>query len=213
MTQNGGGDEHKTTAGDNSQTSTQSELDGNGAAEGVQFVNGARLGAQGLEDSPGESTKSAGELEAEIAKLKSDALYLRAEFDNYRKQAIRERSDLVKFGSERLLLEMLGVLDNFERAVENSSTDNIDMYKKGVELTAAELRAILSRFGVQEVPCLKAPFDPSLHEALSSEESSEVPPGHIKTVYKKAYRLHDRVLRPAQVVVAKAPSTPDTPAN
>jgi molecular chaperone GrpE len=144
------------------------------------------------------------QLEAEIAKLKNEALYLRAEFDNYRKQAIKERSDLMKFGSERLLLDVLGVLDNFERAVESADQGNVEMYKKGVELTAAELRSVLTRAGVQEVPSVKVVFDPAVHEALGSEVSEDIPPGHIKSVFKKAYRLHDRVLRPAQVVVAKA---------
>lgn len=140
-------------------------------------------------------------------KNKNDFLYLRAEFDNYRRNMIKERSDLLKYGSERLLVEILSILDNFERALEAkstlASTDNLSNYIKGIEMTYQELKAVLTRFGVSEVPALGLPFDPLVHEALSSEETDEVKPGHVFRVFKKPYKLHDRIIRPAQVVVAK----------
>lgn len=143
----------------------------------------------------------------EIAKWKTDYLYMRAEFDNYKKHAIKERADLLKFGSERVVKDLLDVIDNFERAVSVKVTaENIQTYVQGVELTAKTLKEMLSRHGVSEVASDKAPFDPMVHEALSSEESSEVQPGFVLRTFKKAYKLHDKILRPAQVVVAKAPS-------
>ncbi len=146
-------------------------------------------------------------LAAESEKYKNDYLYLRADFDNYKKSIIKERSDLIKYGSERVFTELLEVLDNFERALELKLTpDNIETYKAGIALTAAELRKVLQRFGVQEIESQGLAFDPSLHEALSSEETDNVAPGHITRVFKKAYKLHDRVIRPAQVVVAKEPA-------
>ena len=145
---------------------------------------------------------------AEIAaKAQNDLLYLRAEFDNYKKQSIKERSDYLKYGSERLITELLEVIDNFDRALATPATaENIDTFSQGMQLTSNELKGTLKKFGVEEVPCKGEAFDPTYHEALSSEETDEVEPGHITQVFKGAYKLHDRLIRPAQVVVAKAKS-------
>jgi molecular chaperone GrpE len=146
------------------------------------------------------------ELKAQLEKAKNDFLYLRAEFDNYRRNVVKERSDLMKYGSERLIVDVLGVLDNFERALEVKPTpENLANYTKGIEMTQTELRNVLQKFGVTEVPSQGQPFDPNVHEALSSEESANIKPGHISRVFKKPYKLHDRVIRPGQVVVAKEP--------
>jgi molecular chaperone GrpE len=113
----------------------------------------------------------------------------------------------LKYGNERLVVELLNVLDNFERALqEKVSPDQIENYVKGVEMTAKELRALLARFGVSEVPSENKPFDPAVHEAIGSEESDSIEPGYIARVLKKLYKLHDKVIRPAQVIVAKKPS-------
>ncbi len=144
------------------------------------------------------------ELKAQVEKFKNDYLYLRAEFDNFRRNVVKERSELIKYGSERLLVDILGVLDNFERALETRATpENISNFIKGIEMTQSELRSVLQKFGVAEVPSQGQPFDPAVHEALSSEETSAVKPGHISRVFKKPYRLHDKLIRPGQVVVAK----------
>jgi len=144
------------------------------------------------------------ELKGQVEKLKNDYLYLRAEFDNYKRNVIKERADLLKYGSERLLVEILGVLDNFERALEIQATpENLATYTKGIEMTQQELKNVLQKFGVAEVPSQGLPFNPAIHEALSSEETSAVSPGHIARVFKKPYKLHDKVIRPGQVVVAK----------
>jgi molecular chaperone GrpE len=147
-------------------------------------------------------------LKAQVEKFKNDYLYLRAEFENYKRNAIKERSELIKYGNERLLVDLLGVLDNFDRALEVKATaDNLSTYVKGVEMTAQEFRQALQKNGVTEVPSQGQVFDPAMHEALSSEETDSVKPGHISRVFKKAYKLHDRVIRPGQVVVAKTPTT------
>ena len=143
--------------------------------------------------------------EAQLAKAKNDFLYLYAEFENYKKNAIKERSDLRKYGSERLVVDLLNVLDIFETALElDPKPENMAQFRKGIEMTATELRATLQRNGIEEVPALGAPFDPNFHEALSSEETADLAPGHVARVFKKPYRLHERVVRPGQVVVAKA---------
>lgn len=144
------------------------------------------------------------EQQALAEKFKNDYLYLRAEFDNYKRNVIKERSELVKYGNERLLVDILNVVDNFERALETKlSADNLATYSKGIEMTYQELKSVLSRFGLSEVAAHGQPFDPNIHEALSSEETEAVKPGHIHRVFKKPYKLHDKVIRPGQVVVAK----------
>ncbi|MGE0631927.1 MAG: nucleotide exchange factor GrpE [Pseudobdellovibrionaceae bacterium] len=140
---------------------------------------------------------------AQVEKYKNDFLYLRAEFDNYRKNVIKERSDLVKYGSEKVFHEILNVVDNFDRALEMKiSPENCETYVKGVQMTSQELKSTLSRFGVSEVSAVGSPFDPAVHEALGSEESTATP-GTVTKVLRKGYKLHDRLIRPAHVMVAK----------
>ncbi len=154
----------------------------------------------------GSTTSEVEELKAQVEKYKNDYLYLRAEFENYKRNVIKERSDMMKYGSERLIVDVLGVLDNFERALEMKPTpENLSNYVKGVEMTQTELRNVLQKFGVTEVPSKGEAFNPSIHEALSSEETAEFKPGYISRVFKKPYKLHDKVVRPGQVVVAKEP--------
>lgn len=145
-------------------------------------------------------------LQEQSEKYKNDYLYLRAEFENYKRNAIKERVEATRYGAERLINEVLGVVDNFERALSTKVTpENLSTYTQGVEMTASELKSVLQRNGVTEVNCQGAAFDPTYMEALSSEPTSEVPPGHVARVFKKAYKLHDKVIRPAQVIVAKKP--------
>lgn len=145
------------------------------------------------------------ELKASAEKFKNEYLYLRAEFENYKKNAIKERAELTRYGSERLLVDVLGVIDNFERALELKATpENLNTYVQGVRMTANELKALVQRFGVSEANSEGVPFDPMLHEALGAEETDAVQEGFVFKVFKKAYKLHDKIIRPAQVIVAKA---------
>lgn len=138
----------------------------------------------------------------DLAKAKNDYLYLHAEFDNYRKNAIKERSQYLKYAGERLVVELLGVHDNFERALQSFKNNPDDPFFKGMELIKAQMKTVLEQFGVSEVPAESKPFDPMMHEALSNEETDAAEPGTITKVFRKAYKLHDKLIRPAQVVVA-----------
>jgi molecular chaperone GrpE len=143
-------------------------------------------------------------LREELVKAKNDYLYLRAEFDNYRRQSTKERSDLIRFAGERLAKDLLDTLDIFDSAlIAEVSDTNYKNFVSGIQLTAQQLRNTLAKHQITELPCHGLPFDPNLHEALSSEATNEVAPGHISRVFKKAYKFHDKILRPAQVVVAK----------
>lgn len=165
-------------------------------------------------DATGESTEATTaktELELALedaAKWRNDFLYLKAEFENYKRNAIKERSELLKFGTERIARDILDVVDNFERALQVQLTpETIPTYKTGIEMTAKELKDLLAKHGVQEIPSEGQPFNPAHHEALSSEPTTAVPNGHISKVFKKPYKLHDKVIRTGQVVVAMTPKT------
>ncbi len=147
------------------------------------------------------------EAQSEADKFKNEYLYLRAEFENFKKQVIKERSDLKKYGAERLVVDLLGVVDIFETALATElNSENMADFRKGIEMTHSELRNILNKHGVAELPALGQAFDPTIHEALSSEETNEYPNGSVARVFKKPYKLHDRIVRPGQVVVAKPKS-------
>ena len=152
----------------------------------------------------GDGSTELQKIQEQADKFKNDYLYLRAEFENYKRNAIKERSDLVKYGNERLVRDFVEIMDNFERALQMTVTpENFQMFTQGVHMTANELRGMLSKHGVTEVKSEGAAFDPMAHEALSSEASDAVPPGHVLKTFKKAYKLHDKLIRPAQVIVAK----------
>ena len=168
-------------------------------------TGGAADGANGFDSQHSIPADAVAEAKNEADKFKNEYLYLRAEFENFKRQAVKERSDLRKYGSERLVADLLNVLDIFETALATElNPDNVGNFKKGIELTSSELRSVLQRHGVAEVPSNGAVFDPSVHEALSSQETDEVEPGTITQVFKKPYKLHDRIVRPGQVVVARS---------
>ncbi len=157
-----------------------------------------------MNDNTDNKAENGTDVQAELDKAKKDYLYLLAEFDNFRKNAIKERSEMVKYGSEKFIREFLNVFDNFERALDASDAADSSAFREGVQMIATELRHLLQKFGVEEVKAEGETFDPSKHEALSSEPRSDVEPGKVVRVFKKAYKLHDKLLRPAQVVVSVA---------
>ncbi|MCB0378496.1 MAG: nucleotide exchange factor GrpE [Bdellovibrionales bacterium] len=139
-----------------------------------------------------------------IAQLEKDQLYLRAEFENYKRQAIKERSQLMKYGAERLARDLLDTLDVFTSALENEVTEeNFKDFVKGIEMTQKQLTEALAKHGIQKVDCVGQPFDPNTQEALSSEASDKYPEGHVSQVFKAPYMYHDKLLRPGQVIVAR----------
>lgn len=165
--------------------------------------NTTPINAQASEEAPSTEIQK---IQEEADKFKNEYLYLRAEFENYKRNSIKERSDLSKYGAERFLRDFLEIVDNFERALSvDVNAENYKTIFQGVKMTTSEIKSTLVRHGVSEVVCEGAPFDPMMHEALSSEPSETMNPGHVLRVFKKAYKLHDKLIRPAQVVVAKKP--------
>jgi molecular chaperone GrpE len=146
------------------------------------------------------------EVQAEADENKDRLLRLAAEFENYKKRSGREMEDLKKYASENLIRQLLTVVDNLERAIESASGDNQkdQSVVDGVSLTLAEVMKILEKHHVNPIESLGTPFDPTFHQAMSQEESGDHPANTVIQEYQKGYMIHDRLLRPAMVVVSKA---------
>ena len=137
------------------------------------------------------------------------ALRATAELDNVRRRVERESANLQKYALERILGELIAVNDSLELGLKAVAGENAETRKhlEGLQLTHKQFWATLERFGVTQVDPQGQPFNPELHEAVSTQESAELGPNHVLAVMQKGYKLHDRVLRPAMVVVSKAVPT------
>ena len=131
-----------------------------------------------------------------------------ADFDNFKKRAGRERQDAVKFANEALIQKLLTVLDSFEMALAAAQSGAADgqSLQAGIAMTQQQLRNVLAEAGLEEVDAGGKAFDPNLHEAVSQQETETVPEGHVAQQLRKGYKLRERLLRPASVVVAKKPA-------
>lgn len=162
-----------------------------------------------------ESTGPLLEVQKELDAAKAEAsrnwdLYLRerADLENTRKRHLRDREDAIRFANDRLLKEMIPVLDNLERAVEHAGSGSEDLQGllEGVDMTINQFRKALEDFGVKPISAIGSAFDPNIHQAMGQVESAEQSPNTVVTEFQKGYLLHDRLLRPSLVMVAKAPS-------
>ena len=130
-----------------------------------------------------------------------------ADLDNFKKRAQKEKEEVQKFGAERLLKDLLPVADNLDRALEAAGkTADFESLRQGVAMTRKQLDDSLGRHGVKGFSALGQPFDPHLHEAMQQVETADVPAGHVAMELVRGYTLNERLVRPALVVVAKAPS-------
>ncbi|MCK5152790.1 MAG: nucleotide exchange factor GrpE [Spirochaetales bacterium] len=143
-------------------------------------------------------------LENENSSLKDQILRKQAESDNYRKRILREKEDSIKYGNSNLLLDLITIIDDFERAIKSSqdSTD-AESFHSGIELIEKQFVSMLDRnWSLKRMVAVGEEFDPQKHEALGMEESSEYDMQTVIEDYQSGYILHDRVLRPAKVKVA-----------
>lgn len=147
-------------------------------------------------------------LQAQLAEAQERHLRLYADFENFKKRAAREREDVRRATLEGAVGRFLPVLDNFEMAMAAARlpATTLETLRAGVEMIHGQLRGALAEFGVEEIDAAGKAFDPSIHEAVSQQESAEVPEGQVLQQIRKGYRLRDRLLRPASVVVARPPS-------
>jgi len=163
--------------------------------------------AQSPESSQGNETdlqNALGEAQAEAAELKEKLLRLHAEIENVRKRARREVEDASKFAVEKFAAELLDVADNLERALE-SSDDNGEALREGVQLTLNSWHETMKKFGVERVDAMDQKFDPHLHEALA-QAPHDAEAGKVVSQHVAGYTLHGRLLRPARVIVSSGPA-------
>jgi len=158
---------------------------------------------QAAESSVPGVTEEMPEATADAETLKRDLQRVAADFANYRKRNEADRAEFAKYAKAELIAKLLDVLDGYDRALATVPEElRSQPWVEGMWLVERKLRQILENEGLQPVDSLGKPFDPYLHEAVAHLESDE-PEGTIVAEYQKAYRLHDRVIRPALVAVAK----------
>ncbi|MGQ9492534.1 MAG: nucleotide exchange factor GrpE [Anaerolineae bacterium] len=158
-----------------------------------------------------EQTRDIESLQQEMEKQKKLAEYhltqwkrTAADLENYRKRMDRERVEWLKFGQADLITKMLTILDDFERAFQTMPAAlNGLTWIEGLALIERKLHLIMEQQGLKEIEAVGKPFDPSVHQAVKQEENATHPDGQVIAIIQRGYMLHDRVLRPAMVVVAK----------
>ena len=159
-------------------------------------------------ESQDELSSQLAKLEQELADKKEEHLRALAELDNLRKRMVKERDEQRKYAVTKFARELLSVADNMTRAVESVDMKNIGEDAKtilgGVKATHHELQKALDKMGIKEIDASPGTkFDPNKHEVMFEDPSADVPPGHISQVLEPGYQIHDRLLRPARVGVAK----------
>lgn len=137
-----------------------------------------------------------------------------ADLENFKKRAAREKIEAAQYASFSLLQKLLPVLDNFEMALvaaQSAQGDKLASFQSGVTMIQQQLKGALVDTGLEEIDAIGKPFDPAVHEAVSQQESATVPEDHVMQQLRKGYKVKERLLRPATVIVAKAPA--ETPAD
>ena len=186
----------------------------------TQQENGLDMDSEESEISEAESEDGAGEseeveqLKTELSTAKAEAadtydrlLRLSAEFENYKKRVQRQMEDHKKYANEDLIKDLLSVVDNLERALNAAGEQQKDetgaCMAEGVEMTLNEIVKILKNHNVTPIEAKGKPFDPTYHEAVMQEETDDYPENTVISEFQKGYMLHDRLIRPAMVTVAK----------
>jgi molecular chaperone GrpE len=172
------------------------------ARESLEKLDAVTISPEQLEDLKQKAAKAAEHWDR--------LLRTTADFDNYRKRAAREKQDAIKFANESLMLKLVPVMDTFDMALaaaQNSQADTAQSLQAGVSMVYQQLKNALTEAGLEEVDALGKAFDPNWHEAISQVESAEVPEGQVVQQVRRGYKLKERLLRPASVIVSKQPGS------
>lgn len=149
----------------------------------------------------------ANNLAEDLEKFRDLALRTAADFDNYRKRAAREKEDAIRYANSSLLGDLLPLIDNFELGLEAArSAPGADAILQGLGMVARQFQDFLASAGVEEIKTAGAEFDPNVMEAVGHEPDQGVPEGRVIRQTRRGYKLRDRLLRPASVVVSKGPA-------
>lgn len=156
------------------------------------------------ENAEGEATEAPAE-EAAEPEESGDEKYLRllAEFQNFKRRTLNEKKDIREYANQKIVGDLLPVLDNFERALATNAADDPDAYAKGMSMILEQLLAALTKVGVKEMEALGEEFDPNKHNAVMHADSEEYEEGKVCNVFQKGYELNGKVVRAAMVAVAK----------
>lgn len=143
------------------------------------------------------------ELSAEDEALNTKYMRLAADFQNYKRRVEKEKSDIYAYANEKIAIDLLDVMDNFERALAHNDGTGDDGYAKGMELIFKQLLDLLKKNEIEEIVCLGEEFDPNMHHAVMMEDSDKYESGKVCEVLKKGYKLRDKVIRPSMVKVVQ----------
>ncbi len=145
-------------------------------------------------------------LENEKNEASDRLLRTMAEFDNYKKRVAREKGDILKYGNEKFAVDLLSVMDNFERSLEQAKTaQEIEPVIEGIEMILKQFVSTLEKFHIKSFESKGEPFDPEKHEAMAQQEHDDYEEDTVIEEYQKGYLLKERLLRPARVIVSKSP--------
>ena len=180
-----------------------------GGGNGESLPEAAANGAPEMAAQDNALSGEVARLEKELAEHREHLLRRQAEFDNYRRRSERERAELRVHTTMEVILKILPVLDSLELALKNSAASPDDI-RKGVVLVEKQLRETLEKMGITRIQAAGQPFDPRLHHAVDTVETSEHPDHTVIDVYQPGYLFKDRLLRPAMVRVASNPKSAPT---
>ena len=184
---------------------TKTGKEKHGAQPAPEKEHKARKGRKGVAN----ALRQAAEAEETLEALNDRHLRLQADFDNFRKRTLREKSEIYKRANEELMEELLPVLDHLELALSHVNTDGkSDAFIEGVRLVGEQLLVALAKFGLAAVDASGNEFDPNLHEAVSHLPSDAVAENHVMEQTRRGYLLGGKLLRPAQVVVSSGELSP-----
>jgi len=147
-------------------------------------------------------------LQRELAQQKEKYLRLYAEFENYKKISNKEKEEIINHANEKLIAELLPVIDNFELAIKHASNENegwLDSLKTGLDNTLKEFLRVLEKFGLKQIETVGKPFNPEFHHAVATTETSEMEENMVVEELRKGYLYRDKILRASLVTVSKKP--------
>ena len=201
---NGDQAEAQTKATEELKTETSDSIDNNMENETTSKEDEQPESSESSEDNASEATAEDNSKKAETEE-NSDAKYLRlmAEFQNYKKRVAKEKSDIHSYANEKIVTELLEVLDNFERALASDNSTDVEGYAQGMKLIFDQLLGVLTKSGLVEVKALGEEFNPNMHNAVMTADSEEYDSNKVCSVLQKGYTHNGKVIRPSMVTVAK----------
>ncbi|MGB5210215.1 MAG: nucleotide exchange factor GrpE [Gammaproteobacteria bacterium] len=176
---------------------SQDEIEGQtGSSGAAEPTSGKETGSPAAD--------SVSEMAAALAELRDQHLRTAAELENVRRRAARDVESAHRYGTERFARELLTVADSMEIGLQSIPQDQLDSpVAEGLQATLKQLEQCLAKFGIVAIEPLDEAFDPAEHEAIATQPAADQPPGKVLMVVQKGYRIHDRLLRPARVIVSR----------